>query len=107
MQTQDTTTGAVDKSAVGEKATEGVGFGVMFFFNVEQKQESEAAQTLKFSTAYGSTSKHDYSFTFDFDFSTSSDPNIAGHPSDIIVGGGIDIYVGEATQGKLQQFNFL
>ena len=98
---------SLDKSAIGDKAEQGLGFGIMPVFTHMAKMESESGQSLKFSTAYGSTSKHDYSFTFDFDFSTSSDPNIAGHPSDIIVGGGIDIYVGEATQGKLQQFNFL
>ena len=99
MQTQDTSTASLDKSEIGSKATTGLGFGVMPIFKHKAKMATESGQALKFSTAYGSTSKHDYSFTFDFDFSTSSDPNIAGHPSDIIIGGGIDIYVGEATQG--------
>ena len=42
---------------------------------------------------------YDYSFTFTYDFSTSTDPNIAGHPSDIIIGGGADIIVSEALEG--------
>ena len=54
----------------------------------------------KVTNEYGSTSTHDYSFHFESDFSTSADPDIAGHPSDVIIGGGVDIVVGEATQGK-------
>ncbi len=36
------------------------------------------------------------SFTFAYDFSTSTDPYMAGHPSDVIVGGGVDMIVNEA-----------
>lgn len=48
-----------------------------------------------------STSTYDYSMTFKYEFSTSKDPNIAGHPSDLIIGGGIDLIVNEAMQVKL------
>ena len=29
----------------------------------------------------------------------SVNPDLAGHPSDVIIGGGVDIMVGEATKG--------
>jgi hypothetical protein len=38
-----------------------------------------------------SDTHYTYSFNFEYDISTSSDPSIAGHASDIIVGGGIDV----------------
>jgi len=41
---------------------------------------------------------YEYSFYFEYDFSTSTDPNIAGHPSDVIVGGGVDLIVSEAIE---------
>jgi len=44
---------------------------------------------------------YEYSFSFEYDFSTSTDPNIAGHPSDVIIGGGVDLIVSEAIQGEL------
>lgn len=47
-----------------------------------------------------SETHYTYSFEFDYDFSTSSDPYLAGHPSDVIVGGGIDIIVSEALEGR-------
>ena len=47
-----------------------------------------------------SETHYSYSFQFSYDFSTSSDPFIAGHPSDVIVGGGIDIIVSETLEGK-------
>lgn len=37
--------------------------------------------------------------SFNYAFSTSDDPAIAGHPSDVIVGGGVDLMVNEALQG--------
>jgi hypothetical protein len=43
-----------------------------------------------------SSSHYKYSLTFDYEFSTSKDPFIAGHPSDMIVGGGVDMIVSEA-----------
>jgi hypothetical protein len=45
-----------------------------------------------------SSSGHDFSLSFEYDISTSTDPNLAGHASDIIIGGGIDLIV---TEGKM------
>jgi hypothetical protein len=46
-----------------------------------------------------SKSTFEYSFTFGYDLSTSSDPTIAGHASDIIMGGGLNIVLLEALKG--------
>lgn len=54
----------------------------------------------EFSSVVASSTHHDVSFTFTYDFSTSDDPNIAGHPSDIIVGGGVDLIVTEGFKGE-------
>jgi len=43
-----------------------------------------------------------YSFGFTSAISTSGDPNLAGHPSDIIIGGGINIVTSEAM--RVQHF---
>jgi hypothetical protein len=59
------------------------------------------------STAFGptvsssrkSSSHFEYSFNFGYDFSTSVDPFIAGHASDVIIGGGVDIIVSQALEG--------
>ena len=51
------------------------------------------------SATRASESSYLYSFTFNYDFSTSSDPYIAGHPSDVIIGGGVDLIVSEALEG--------
>ena len=42
---------------------------------------------------------YDYGFTFNSEIATSTDPLIAGHPSDVIVGGGVDLVVREALKG--------
>lgn len=47
-----------------------------------------------------SSAAYTYSMQFDYEFKTSEDPNIAGHPSDMIVGGGVDIIVSQAIEGK-------
>jgi hypothetical protein len=54
------------------------------------------------SSTRASTTHYEYSFYFEYDFSTSEDPNIAGHPSDVIIGGGVDLIVNEAIEGKNQ-----
>ena len=41
-----------------------------------------------------------YTFKFRYDFSTSSAANSAGHPSDVIIGGGIDVIASDAVEGK-------
>eukprot|EP01037_Dinobryon_pediforme_P048235 gene48235-63140_t len=43
------------------------------------------------STARESSTSYEYSISFDYSFSTSADPFTAGHASDIIVGGGVDL----------------
>ena len=46
------------------------------------------------------SSKHyKFSMNFAYDIATSQDPYIAGHASDIIVGGGVDLVVNEAIVG--------
>lgn len=52
------------------------------------------------SVSRGSSLSYDYSFNFNIEISTSSNPLIAGHPSDIIMGGGIDLFVNEALEGN-------
>ena len=44
--------------------------------------------------------QYSYAFQFSYDFSTSDDPFIAGHPSDVIIGGGIDVIVSQALEGN-------
>jgi hypothetical protein len=51
------------------------------------------------SSERASNRHYEYSITFENDFSTSSDPEIAGQPSDVIVGGGVNVYVAEALEG--------
>jgi hypothetical protein len=51
------------------------------------------------STSRDTSTSYEYSITFDYEFSTSSDPFTAGHASDIIVGGGVDLVVSQAIQG--------
>lgn len=56
-------------------------------------------------TAARTSSKYfDYDFTFTSTFSTSADPFIAGHASDIIVGGGMDIVVARGIEGRIHYF---
>ena len=46
-----------------------------------------------------SETHYSYAFTFNYDFSTGDSAFTAGHPSDVIIGGGIDIIVSEALKG--------
>ena len=46
-----------------------------------------------------SDTHYSYAFKFSYDFSTSGGAFSAGHPSDVIVGGGIDVIVSEALEG--------
>ena len=43
---------------------------------------------------------YSYSFQFSYEFSTTDDPFIAGHPSDVIIGG-IDVIVSQALEVTL------
>ena len=49
-----------------------------------------------------SDSHYSYAFKFSYDFSTSSGAFSAGHPSDVIIGGGIDVIVSEALEGDIR-----
>jgi hypothetical protein len=51
------------------------------------------------SSSRESRSHYTVSFSFSSDISTSSDPNTAGHASDVIVGGGMDLMFVEGNQG--------
>ena len=53
------------------------------------------------STSRDSSTSYQYSISFDYTFSTSMDPFTAGHASDIIVGGGVDLVVSEAIAGMI------
>ena len=57
------------------------------------------AQPYTVQATRASTTHYEYKFTFDYDFSTSKEPNLAGHPSDVIIGGGVDLIVNEARGG--------
>ena len=47
-----------------------------------------------------SSLSYEYAFTFSTEIATSTDPLIAGHPSDVIIGGGVDLYVKEGVEGE-------
>ena len=48
-----------------------------------------------------SSTHYQYSFEFTSSFSTSQSPDDAGHGSDMIIGGGVDLIVLEGLAGKL------
>ena len=101
MQTFDTSLISNQLSATGKKVEKGFGwFKDSDAVDTQLITGTNSDQILKIANSYGSSSQYDYSFTFQSDFSTSLNPNIAGHPSDVIIGGGVDIAVVEATQGK-------
>jgi len=79
-----------------------MGFGVMktaikshVGVNVNYGHHIHVSSTRSSSSHYGT------SFYFEYDFSTSQNPNIAGHPSDVIIGGGVDLIVNEAIKGYI------
>ena len=55
-------------------------------------------------TSRTSSTHYQYSFEFTSTFSTSQSPDDAGHASDIIIGGGVDLIVLEGTKGKYFYF---
>ena len=65
--------------------------------------QSQHSRNVK--TSLASTTHDEYSISFDYDISTSTDPRIAGHPSDVIVGGGVDLVVSEALKGTVCNVN--
>ena len=99
LQAYTTTIQADSATSVGLGSIIYAGVGIMDrIADVDFRTGSTSTHILSIASSYGSTSGHDYTFYFESDFSTSADPDIAGHPSDIIIGGGVDINVGEATQ---------
>lgn len=62
---------------------------------------SKHTQTISYDR--GSDSHYTVTINFSYDISTSQDPRIAGHLSDVIVGGGVDLVVSEAIQGNFFQ----
>ena len=53
------------------------------------------------TTTRESSTNYQYSFDFTSSFSTSQSPDDAGHGSDMIIGGGVDLIVLEGLAGKL------
>ncbi len=47
-----------------------------------------------------SHTEYAYTFNFQSTISTSVDPYVAGHASDVIIGGGVDLITNEAIAGK-------
>ena len=72
--------------------------------NDKDTEDLGTTNTQKMTFSRGSESHYTVSINFTYDISTSQDPRIAGHLSDVIVGGGIDLVVSEAVQGN---FNFI
>jgi hypothetical protein len=59
-----------------------------------------ASVTSQLTTTRVSSTHYQYSFEFASSFSTSRSPNDAGHASDLIIGGGVDLVVLEGTAGE-------
>jgi hypothetical protein len=74
----------IDYAFLGFKQSDGTTNGVMHSFQAERVSHTEYA----------------YTFNFQSTVSTSIDPNIAGHASDIIIGGGVDLVANEAIAGQ-------
>ena len=84
-----------------EQSEAPAGFGIIETGADEEDVESanhQGTQTIKYSR--GSESHYSVNISFSYDIATSQDPRIAGHLSDVIVGGGIDLIVSEAIQGN-------
>lgn len=92
-------------ASVGFQLTMGTWFGLGGGAAINQdlldiSLETKALANLAMSTERVSSTHYEYTFTFEYDFSTSADPNLAGHPSDVIIGGGLDLIVSEAIKGQ-------
>jgi len=84
-----------------------LGFGVMTTaLKVNVGANANYGHHFQVSSTRASSSHYEYSFFFEYDFSTSQDPYIAGHPSDVIIGGGVDLIVNEAIKGFIYVFPF-
>jgi hypothetical protein len=51
------------------------------------------------TTEKSTDSHYDFTFEFSYEFSTALDSRVAGAPSDVIIGGGMDIIVSDIIQG--------
>ena len=80
-----------------------LGFGVGQTANKEESKIGAKGSVVAPEVTVSRTSEthYSYAFKFSYDFSTSDDAFTAGHPSDVIVGGGIDIILSEAIEGRL------
>lgn len=88
-------------AGVEAEADAGVAFGGFFATTVLSVSAGFGGRTMdvgSISTSRASDSHYQYSMSFSYDISTSTDPNIAGHASDVIIGGGVDLIVSEATE---------
>ena len=84
----------------------GLGEGI-HALDIDSKTESKGFLIAPDVTATRTSDTHySYAFKFNYDFSTSDGAFIAGHPSDVIVGGGIDIIVSEAIEGEMSKYSF-
>ena len=79
------------------------GFGVMECNVIDhvERTHKTTKSALNLVEAERSTDSHyDFTFEFKYEFSTSTNPRTAGMPSDVIIGGGLDIIVSDIIQGK-------
>ena len=84
---------------------DGLGFAVQNpLLGIHATASGGSNHVQSISTSRTSDSSYEYSISFGYDIITSSDPFTAGHASDIIVGGGVDLIVSEAIQGTRNFF---
>jgi hypothetical protein len=62
-------------------------------------KNDDATNSAFITNSRASSSTYDYSISFRYSFSTSTDPNIAGPPSDVIIGGGVALVVVQSKGG--------
>ena len=92
----------VEEDVTEEEAPLGVGIAET---GTDDKDTEDlgTTNTQKMTFSRGSESHYTVSINFTYDISTSQNPRIAGHLSDVIVGGGIDLIVSEAIQGSTKK----
>ena len=97
---QDSYTQAGDQEEIKLMAAP-FGFGLdLPSLDISDFATSTSAFTGNISATRTSHMHYKYSLTFEYEFATSTDPNIAGHPSDVIIGGGVDIVYVNAYAGN-------
>ena len=82
-------------------------FGDLVFKDENIYAGVSATITGAVETSRTSSTHYQYSFEFTSTFSTSQSPDDAGHASDIIVGGGVDLVVLEGTKGIYFHFTLI